>query len=401
MDNLELIKSLSQPTSTKIILLVLDGLGGLPDPGTGKTELETARTPNLDGLARGGTTGLIDIVGPGITPGSSAGHLSLFGYDPLRYNIGRGALEAVGIDFDLEPGDIAARGNFCSADSDGLITDRRAGRIDTGECRRLCGLLDGMTINNTVLFVRPVREHRFILVMRGEGLKPDIGDSDPQREGVPPREVNAIEPEAEFTAETVRGFIGRAKESLAGNHPANMLLLRGFSTRPDFPAMTDVYRLRPAAIATYPMYRGLARLVGMEILETGSGIEDEFETLRKNYSGYDFFFIHIKGTDSAGEDGDFERKVRVIEDLDRIMPELMHNRPDVLVVTGDHSTPAVLKGHSWHPVPVLLCSKWCRPDGAIEFGETACSSGGLGRFHATSIMSLAMAHSQKLNKFGA
>ena len=401
MDNLELIKSLSQPTSTKIILLVMDGLGGMPDPETGKTELETARTPNLDGLARGGSTGLIDIVRPGITPGSSAGHLSLFGYDPLKYNIGRGALEAVGIDFELEPGDIAARGNFCSADSEGLITDRRAGRIDTEECRKLCLRMDGMTINNTVLFVRAVREHRFILVMRGEGLKPGISDSDPQREGVKPREIRAIDPAAGDTAETVKGFIEQAKEILTGHHPANMLLLRGFSTRPDFPSMRGVYRLRPAAIATYPMYRGLARLVGMEVMETGSSIENELETLRENYSGYDFFFIHIKGTDSAGEDGDFERKVRVIEDLDRAIPELMANKPDVLVVTGDHSTPAVLKGHSWHPVPVLLYSKWCRPDTAMAFGETACSSGGLGRFHATSIMSLAMAHSRKLNKFGA
>ncbi|MFO8143136.1 MAG: 2,3-bisphosphoglycerate-independent phosphoglycerate mutase [Dehalococcoidales bacterium] len=401
MDDLKLIKSLSQPTSSKIVLLVMDGLGGLPDPETGKTELETASTPNLDGLARKGTTGLIDIVRPGITPGSSAGHLSLFGYDPITYNIGRGALETVGIDFELEPGDIAARGNFCSADNEGLITDRRAGRIDTAECRRLCGLLDGMNIGNALLFVRPVREHRFILVMRGEGLKPGLSDSDPQREGVPPREVTALEPNAGDTAEIVRDFIDRSKGILAGHHPANMLLLRGFSTRPKFPAMSEVYRLKPAAIATYPMYRGLARLVGMDILETGSNIEDELETLRANYSGYDFFFIHIKGTDSAGEDGDFERKVRVIEDLDRAIPELLCNRPDVLVVTGDHSTPAILKGHSWHPVPLLLYSRWCRTDGATEFGETACSSGGLGRLHATSIMPLAMAHSLKLAKFGA
>lgn len=401
MDNLELIKSLSQATSSKIVMLVMDGLGGLPDTGTGKTELETARTPNLDGMARMGSTGLVDIVRPGITPGSSAGHLSLFGYDPITYNIGRGALEAVGIDFELEPGDIAARGNFCSADSEGLITDRRAGRIDTEECQRLCGLLDGMTIDNTLLFVRPVREHRFILVMRGEGLKADLSDSDPQREGVPPRQVTAIDTAAADTAEIVRSFIDRAKGILAGHHPANMLLLRGFSTRPGFPAMSGVYRLNPAAIATYPMYRGLARLVGMDVLKTGSSIEDELEALRDSYSGYDFFFIHIKGTDSAGEDGDFERKVRVIEDLDRYIPELMANRPDVLVVTGDHSTPAILKGHSWHPLPLLLYSKWCRPDRAMEFGETACSSGGLGHFHATSIMPLAMAHALKLAKFGA
>ena len=401
MDSLELMKSLAQPSPSKIILLVLDGLGGLPGPDTGKTELETADTPNLNRLAEKGTTGFIDIVSPGITPGSAAGHLSLFGYSPLRFTIGRGALEAVGVDFDLEPGDVAARGNFCTTDRDGLVTDRRAGRIPDEKCTELCRLLDGMTIENTRLFVRPVREHRFIVVFRGDGLNPGVSDSDPQQLGVPPKVVTSLQPEAAKTASIANKFIAQAKSILTEQHPANMLLLRGFSERPEFPAMGEIYRLKPAAIAVYPMYRGLARLVGMEILNSGTSLEDEIKTLKENYSAYDFFFLHVKGTDSAGEDGDFERKVRVIEELDRALPVLIDAGPDVMIVTGDHSTPAVLKGHSWHPVPVLLNSRWCRPDRASEFAESACASGGLGRFPATQVMPLAMAHALKLTKFGA
>lgn len=401
MDSLELIKNLAQPSPSKIILLVLDGLGGLPGSDTGKTELETADTPNLSRLAEKGTTGLIDIVSPGITPGSAAGHLSLFGYSPLRFAIGRGVLETVGIDFELKPGDVAARGNFCTTDKDGLVTDRRAGRIPNEECVKLCRMLDGMTIEKTQLFVRPVREHRFIVVFRGEGLKPGVSDSDPQQSGVAPKSVTALQPDAVKTAAIANKFIAQAKNILAEQHPANMLLLRGFSERPDFPAMGEIYRLKPAAIAVYPMYRGLARLVGMEILNPGTSLEDEIKTLKENYSTYDFFFLHVKGTDSAGEDGDFERKVRVIEELDRALPGLIETGPDVLIVTGDHSTPAALKGHSWHPVPILLHSRWCRPDIASEFSESACASGGLGRFPATQVMPLAMAHALKLTKFGA
>ncbi|MBN1863057.1 MAG: 2,3-bisphosphoglycerate-independent phosphoglycerate mutase [Dehalococcoidales bacterium] len=401
MDSLELIKSLSQPSPAKIVLLVLDGLGGLPHPETGKTELETALTPNLDCLATEGVSGLAEMVSPGITPGSGAGHLALFGYDPLVFTIGRGALEAVGIDFKLEPGDIAARGNFATADQAGLITDRRAGRISNEKCVELCRLLDGMMVNNVKVLVRPVREHRFIAVFRGEGLSAGVTDSDPQQIGVAPKPVTALKPEAAGLAEVANEFIARARKALAGQHPANALLLRGFSPRPELPDIGKLGKLKPAAIAVYPMYRGLARLVGMEVLKTGSSLEDEFATLKERYNDYDFFFLHVKWSDSAGEDGDFERKVRVIEDFDKALPGLMELAPEVMVVTGDHSTPALLKGHSWHPVPVLLCSRWCRPDSANQFSETACLGGGLGHFPATQIMPLAMAHALKLSKFGA
>jgi len=382
-------------------LLVIDGLGGLPGAETGKTELEIANTPNLDRLAAKGVCGLIDPVGPGITPGSAPGHLALFGYSPASYNVGRGVLEAMGIDFDLQPGDVAARGNFCTVDGTGLVIDRRAGRISTEKCTELCQLLDGLTIDEAQLFVHPVREHRFVGVFRGEGLAADVSDSDPQQVGVVPMLINALRPEAGRMANIANQFVTQAKEILADRHPANMVLLRGFSRLPSFPTMSEIYKLKPAAIASYPMYRGLAKLVGMEILETGTAIEDEFATLKQHYAGHDFFFLHIKGTDSAGEDGDFNQKVRVLEQLDSVLPELINLEPDVIVVTGDHSTPSILKGHSWHPVSLLLSAKWCRPDRVSQFSESACALGGLGRFPATQLMPLAMANALKLSKFGA
>jgi len=401
MADLELMKLLSMTTPSKIVLLVLDGLGGLPAPETGKTELETARTPNLDALALKGVCGFIDPVAPGITPGSAPGHAALFGYDPLNSEIGRGVLEAVGIDFDLQPGDIAARGNFCTVDGEGKITDRRAGRISTDECTELCQLLDGVMAENVAVLVKPVREHRFVAVFRGDGLAENVTESDPQQLGVAPLEIMPVSSAARKMASVANWFVYRAKTALETHYPANMVLLRGFSKRPQFETMGEVYKLTPAAITVYPMYRGLARLVGMKALETGTTFEDELETLRKNYDRFDFFFIHVKATDSAGEDGDFERKVKTIEQVDAALSGLTDLNPDVIVVTGDHSTPALLKGHSWHPVPLLLSSPWCRPDGVSEFSESTCVLGGLGRFPATEIMPLAMAHALKLNKFGA
>ena len=401
MADLELMRLLSMSSPSKMVLLVLDGLGGLPQPDTGKTELETARTPNLDALAAKGVCGLIDSVAPGITPGSAPGHAALFGYDPLRAEIGRGVLEAVGIDFDMQPGDIAARGNFCTVDGEGKVTDRRAGRISTDKCAELCQLLDGLVAAGVDILVKPVREHRFVVVFRGTDLVEDVTESDPQRLGVVAPEIEANSLEASKMATVANWFIDQAKKILEDRHPANMVLLRGFSRHPQFETLNEIYRLTPASITVYPMYRGLARLVGMEPLKTGTTFEDELKTLRENYHRYDFFFIHVKGTDSAGEDGDFNRKVEIIEQVDAALPGLTDLNPEVIIVTGDHSTPALLKGHSWHPVPLLLYSPWCRPDGATEFSESACVLGGLGRFPATDIMPLAMAHALKLNKFGA
>lgn len=401
MINLDLIKEISIPSPAKIILLVIDGLGGLPDPQTGKTELETARIPNLDALASSGICGMADPIAPGITPGSGPGHLALFGYDPVSSNIGRGVLEAIGINIELQPGNVAARGNFCTIDGKGIITDRRAGRISNEKCAELCKLLNEISVRGADISVHPVREHRFVVIFHGVYDSADIADTDPQQTGVPPADIEFLGPGAIGLSKHVKTFVDKAKTLLAGHHPANMVLLRGFARKPQFPTMQEIYKLNPLAIAVYPMYRGLARLAGMEVARTGSTLEDEFDTLKQNYNSYDFFFLHVKWTDTAGEDGDFARKVKVLEQVDAALPGLTGLEPDVLVVTGDHSTPAVLKGHSWHSVPVLLCSEYCRTDVVTEFSESAFLTGGLGRIYSTDIMPLAMANAQKLTKFGA
>ena len=399
--NQELIKEIAITSPDKIVMLVLDGLGGLPDPKTGKTELETARIPNLDALAAKGICGLADPIAPGITPGSGPGHLALFGYDPVKCEIGRGALEAVGIDIELEPEDVAARGNFCTVDGKGIITDRRAGRISSEKCVELCKMLDGMTIDGVDIKVYPVREHRFVAVFHGDKLEAEITESDPSRMGIAPLKITAIKPEARRMADMANRFAAKAKEILARHHPANMILLRGFAKKPHFPTMQEIYKLNPLAIAVYPMYRGLARLVGMTVARTGTTLEDEFKTLQENYKKYDFFFLHVKWTDTAGEDGDFARKVKVLEQVDAALPMLTALKPEVLVITGDHSTPAAFGGHSWHPVPVVICSQYCRTDSVKKFSEPAFLAGGLGRIASTQIMPLAMANARKLTKFGA
>jgi len=401
MLKLNQLKDLSRQSQTKIVLLVIDGLGGLPRPETGKTELETARTPNLDRLASQGICGVTDPVAQGITPGSAPGHLALFGYDPIEFAVGRGILEAIGIDFDLKKGDVAARGNFCTVGPKGIVVDRRAGRISTEENAELCKALSRIALSGVELFVVPVREHRFAAIFRGKGLSGDVSDSDPQQVGMAPLTVVPLLPTGDRMASLANEFVARAKSALADRHPANMILLRGFSQHPDLPSMVDTYKLNPAAIAAYPMYRGLAKLVGMKVLDTGSSIEDEFSTLRQRYGEHDFFFIHVKKTDSAGEDGNFDGKVTVLEEVDGLLPCITDLHPDVIVVTGDHSTPAMLKGHSWHPVPLILYSRWCRPDSVQQFGERACAAGGLGRFPAVEVMPLAMAHALKLAKYGA
>jgi 2,3-bisphosphoglycerate-independent phosphoglycerate mutase len=398
---LEEIRQISVVSPSKIVMLVIDGLGGLPEVKSGKTELETAHTPYLDQLAKKGICGLIDPVSPGVTPGSGPGHLALFGYDPLRFTIGRGVLEALGIGFELKKNDVAARGNFCTIDGKGLITDRRAGRITTDKCTELCTLLSQIKLQGVESFVLPVKEHRFSFILRGEGLAAEINDTDPQKTGVVPYPAKYTKATAKHTADIVNDFINKSKGVLAQHHPANMILLRGFSKLPHIPSMNDIYKLTPAAIAGYPMYKGLAKLVGMKIYNADSGIQEELKILNDCYTKHDFFYVHVKHTDSAGEDGDFKRKVKVIEQVDSALPKLLNLKPEVIIITGDHSTPALLKGHSWHPVPLLLYSQWCRHDNVKEFSESACISGGLGRLQATDIMPLAMANALKLTKFGA
>ena len=407
MADLDLIRKLAIPAHTKIILLVMDGIGGLPMEEGGPTELEAAHTPNLDALAAKSICGLTVPIAPGITPGSGPGHLAMFGYDPCRYIIGRGVLEALGIDFDLQPQDVAGRGNFCSVDEQGRVTDRRAGRISTEKCVELTAILrDHVRLPGVQLFVEPVKEHRFVLVLRGEGLAGDLTESDPQQLGVQPLPIeplpDAPDPSAsQRTADLVNGFVSQAREVLKDQLPANMVLLRGLDRRPPIPSMEEIFGLHAAAIAVYPMYRGLAKLVGMTALPSGDKLADEFATLEKAWRDSDFFFLHFKYTDSRGEDGDFAAKVAMIEAFDAFVPRVLALNPDVVVVTGDHSTPALLKAHSWHPVPTLLYSRYCRADDAAEYSERACAHGALGNLPATELMPLALANALRLAKFGA
>ena len=397
----DLTRRLKKPNDSKIVLLVADGLGGLPlEPG-GRTELETARTPNLDALAARGSLGLSIPVLPGITPGSGPGHLGLFGYDPITYQIGRGVLEGLGIDFDLGPDDVAIRGNFCTLDESGNITDRRAGRIATETAAPLCEKLDQIEIPGVEVFVRCVKEYRLVIVFRGAGLGGDVDDTDPQRTGVPPLDPQPREAASSKTADVAAEFLRQARERLADDAPANFLTMRGIAKRPAIPTCEEVYGLRSAAIAVYPMYRGLARLVGMDVLDAGQTLADQCDRLESAWNEYDFFFVHFKYTDSTGEDGNFEKKVERIEELDAALPRMTSLNPTVLIVTGDHSTPAKMRSHSWHPVPTLLAAENCRFDGSDAFGEEQCLGGSLGRFEAKYLLSLALAHAGRLDKFGA
>jgi 2,3-bisphosphoglycerate-independent phosphoglycerate mutase len=395
------IEELCFSTPSRIVMLVVDGLGGLPRPETGRSELETAALPNLDALARQSACGLTTPVAPGVTPGSGPGHMALFGYDPLKHLIGRGVLEALGIGVELREGEVAARGNLCTVDGEGLVVDRRAGRITTEESAPLVRLLDQVDVPGVSISVYPVRGHRFVLVMRGSDLGANVGDTDPQSVGVAPLKPTAMSEGSEETARAVSAFVSAAGEALGDRDTANMVLLRGFSHVPHLPDMGKVYRLRPAAISAYPMYRGIARLVGMDVLTTGDTFDDQLETLESHFLGdYDFFFLHYKPADAAGEDGDFEAKVAHLEGLDARIPRVLAVGPDVLVIAGDHSTPAIMGGHSWHPVPLLVHSRLTKGDGVPELTERGCAAGSIGRVPAVSIMMTALAHAGKLRKFG-
>ncbi len=397
----EILSSLVIQTDSKLVMVVIDGLGGLPVRG--KTELEAAKIPNLDRLAFLSGCGLIDPIADGITPGSGPSHLALFGYDPFQHEIGRGVMEALGIGLKLTKEDLTARGNYGTIDGEGRIIDRRAGRIPTEKNEEICQFLQKeiKEIQGVSISIYPGKEHRFVIVFRGEGLRDDLTDADPQKDGLAAKGTEALSPEAQRTAGMVNEYIKKATEVLKSCHPANTILLRGFSKVPDISSMAERFKLRPAAIATYPMYRGLARLVGMEILDSGETYRDEVGALKKYFNQHDFFYIHFKKTDSMGEDGNFKAKVKALEEIDRVIPAILKLEPEVLVVTGDHSTPALLKSHSWHPNPILFYSKYVRPDGIRRFTERQCQKGQLGRFPAANVLPLMLANGLKLKKFGA
>ena len=401
MDIHDLIKSLKEQNDGKIVMLVSDGIGGLPQKPGGLTELETAKTPNLDALAKIGVQGLSTPIKPGITPGSGPGHLGLFGYDPLKYIIGRGALEAAGIGFAMTDKDVAIRCNFCTTDASGNISDRRAGRIASDESAKVVETLKAIKIPGVEVFVEPVKEHRFVVVFRGDGLGDAVADTDPQKTGVPILDPVASDAASKKTADIAKQFHEQAVKILAGQPKANNHTMRGFAKKPHMPSYEEIYGLKSACIAVYPMYKGLASFAGMKLVGTPTTLSEEIDVLEKEWKNYDFFFVHFKYTDSRGEDGNFDEKVKMIEELDKVVPRIAALKPACLIVTGDHSTPATMSSHSFHPVPTLIVSDIARTDATEHYGERDAVLGGLGQFEAMYLMPLAMAHANKLGKFGA
>ena len=392
--------------TSKIVLLVLDGVGDVPDPARDwRTPLEAARTPNLDRIVPNAALGRVVPVAPGITPGSGPGHLALFGYDPIATQVGRGVLEALGAGLELRPGDVAARANFCTVDGAGVVTDRRAGRIETAASAKLVAKLakEASRIEDAEVILAPGMGHRFVALFRGPGLGGEASDADPHKEGKPIPASHALSGAAagEKTARVANAFVARARQVLAQDHPANAAMLRGLSERPSIPGFRQRFKLRAAAVAGYPMYRGLGQLAGMDVLPTGETPAEAFATARQHWASYDFFFIHVKGTDMAGEDGDFDKKRACIEEVDRALPDLLALQPTVLCMTGDHSTPAPMKGHSWHPVPALIVALHCGADREPRFHEKSARGGSLGTMASKDLMPLLLANAGRLDKFGA
>ena len=405
MRHLELLARLAQPAESRIVLLVLDGLGDLATPDQSRTALELAETPHLDALARRSSLGRIVPVATGVTPGSGPGHLALFGYDPAspEADIGRGVLEALGLGLTLGPGEVAARGNFATADAAGNLADRRAGRIPTAECERVCARLNAALAARPELAARvvPGEAHRFVLLLSGEGLSAAVDDTDPQKLGVPPLAARETAPEGAATAERVRHVVAAIEAAIADEPKANRALLRGFSQMPHLPPMPALYKMRCGAFAGYPLYRGVAQACGMAVVPCGKRIGDLLDVVAARWSDFDFFFLHVKQTDQAGEDGDLRAKAAAIEEVDRALPRLLALAPDVVAITGDHSTPAPMKAHSFHPVPLLVHSRLAFLDGSTAFDERQATRGHLGTFPARDLVGLLLAHAGRLEKYGA
>ncbi len=402
-----LYDQLTLPTKAKLALVVMDGVGDIATRENGfLTPLEAAKTPIMDELSREAIQGRMTPVAPGITPGSGPGHLGLFGYDPVETQVGRGVIEALGLGLELQAGDVAARANFCSLDPDGLVTDRRAGRIETEECERLCALLSAgiQKIANVQVIIQPGKGHRFVIIFRGEGMEGPLSDTDPQREGFPIAEaapVDVSSKKAQKAAKLIRDFYEKALPILKDERPANGFLMRGIAHQPMIPTFQERYKLNAACLAVYPMYKGLAQLVGMQKVEGPQSISEQFNRYLEEYDHFDFFFIHYKYTDMYGEDGNFEAKKQAIEALDEALPILLQKRPDVLAITGDHSTPCPMKGHSWHPQPVLLHSAFSGCDKLDRFTETGANIGSMGVFEAKYLIRHMQAHARMFDKYGA
>lgn len=402
-----LYSELTLKTNAKLALVVMDGLGDIATTAQGRlTPLEAAQTPNLDALAKESAQGRLIPIAPGITPGSGPGHLGLFGYDPIEFQVGRGVIEALGLGVELKPGDVCARANFATLDAKGLVTDRRAGRIPTETCEKLCAMLAAKVkkLGDTQVIIKAGKEHRFVVVFRGKGLEGPLTDADPNREGFAIPSVKPRDPKnakQKKMAALITDFYKAALPIIAKEKPANGFLMRGIAHQPDIPLFADRYQLKPACLAVYPMYKGLAQLVGMTKIEGPQTIKEQFERYVAEFDNYGFFFIHFKYTDKYGEDGNFEAKKKAIEEFDAALPILLQKKPDVIAITGDHSTPCAMKGHSWHPQPVLLHSPFSGTDKLERFTETGANLGSLGVLEAKYLLRLMQANAKMFDKFGA
>lgn len=405
----------------KVVLLILDGVGDVITRDQPRTPLDRAVTPNLDALAARSALGRIVPVAQGVTPGSGPGHLALFGYDPAapETDIGRGVLEALGVGMDVGRGDVLARGNFATADAAGELTDRRAGRPSNDENRRLVAKmqesLDGEGLGGeeqegVEARLHAGEGHRFVLRLRGDGLSAELRDTDPQATGVPPKppaaDGDSPSREARRTVGLVQRVVAAMERALADEEKANRALLRGFSSLPHLAPMNELYRLRCGAFAGYPLYRGVASVCGMDVVECGKGMGEVVDAVARHWEDFDYFFLHLKKPDMAGEDGDADAKARAIEAADAEIPRLMGlgsggHGPAALAITGDHSTPAPMAAHSWHPVPLLLHSRNCFVDEARRFTELEAIRGHVGTIPSMHLMGLLLANAGRLAKYGA
>lgn len=405
----------------RVLLLICDGLGDRPVKALGGlTPLQAARKENLDWLASGGVSGLLDIISPGIPPGSDTAHLALFGYDPYQVYTGRGPFEAAGVGLEVRQGDVAFRCNFATMDDKGRIVDRRAGRIKEGTAQ-LAEALDGMELEGVEVRFKEGTEHRAALLLRGDGLDPLVSDADPHSAGLPLAKVKPLSRQAEKTARVVNKFLERASQILA-RHPvnldraerglpvANVLLPRGAGVFPTMPSVKERWGVEFTAIAGVALIKGICRSLGMKLIEvmgaTGGLDTDmgaKMAAAVKALEGHGVVVVSIKATDVAGHDRNPELKRQLIERVDESLRPIRECFQEdwIIAVTADHTTSSETGDHSGDPVPLLVFGEGVRIDDVTTYDEVAAARGGLGRLRGRDLMPLLMDLSDKTGKFGA
>jgi 2,3-bisphosphoglycerate-independent phosphoglycerate mutase len=405
----------------KILILICDGLGDRPVGALkGKTPLEAAPRPNMNHFAKGGACAIIDIIAPGVRPGSDTAHLALLGFDPYKVYTGRGPFEAMGVGMEVRPGDVAFRCNFSTVNDKMEIEDRRAGRIKEGTAE-LARALDGWEYEGVKVYFKEGTEHRGVLLLRALGLSPLVSDPDPHEEGVRPHECLPKAPEAALTARVVNAFVKRSHEILmehpvnrerikAGKRPANIILPRGAGMMPHLPSFQERFGMKCAAIAGVALVKGICRVAGMELLDvkgaTGgldTDMDAKMKAALKALDSHDMVLVNIKAADLCGHDGDYKMKSKVAGRIDKALGLLRKDLPEDahFALTADHSTPCCAKDHTGDPVPLAIYGRHVRTDGVQTFGERACAGGGLGRLRGTDLLQVMLDLAGRSEKFGA